>query len=590
MTSGWISDEASGDATGDHYDVIVIGSGFGGSVTALRLTEKGYRVGVLEAGRRFADDEFAKTSWRLRKFLYAPRLGLYGIQRIHLLPDVLVLCGAGVGGGSLVYANTLYVPPAEFFEDPQWAGITDWQRELAPYYDQATRMLGVTDVPHRSPLDEQFAEVAEEMGVGHTFRLTPVGVFFGAGPGQTVPDPFFGGEGPARTGCTECGECMTGCRHNAKNTLPKNYLGLAERAGATVHPLTTVQVVRPRPGGGYAIDTVRTGPLMRGRRTFTADQVVVAAGAYNTQKLLHRMKDDGVLPRLSDRLGHVSRTNSESLVGAISRRTDIDFTRGVAISSSFHPDERTHVESVRYGKGSNFMGLLGTVLTDGVDGVPRWKVWVKTMAERPTDAVRSLSVRKWSERAAIALVMQSVDNSVTVSSVRSKLGWWKLTSRQGDGDPNPTWIPAGNEAARRLGEHIDGFPMGNLGDLIDAPLTAHFVGGCCIGRDADHGVIDGYHRVFGHEGLHIVDGSAITANLGVNPSLTITAQAERAMAMWPNKGAADLRPELGSTYVEVPVVEPTHPVVPAHASGALRLPIVEVRHGNTRAQDEVVTD
>jgi cholesterol oxidase len=277
-------------------------------------------------------------------------------------------------------------------------------------------------------------------------------------------------------------------------------------------------------------------------------------------------------------------------VGAISRHTDVDYTRGVAISSSFHPDERTHVESVRYGKGSNFMGLLGTVLTDGVDGVPRWKVWGRTMVERPADAMRSLSVRKWSERAAIALVMQSVDNSVTVSSVKSKLGRWKLTSRQGEGEPNPTWIPAGNEAARRLADHIDGFPMGNLGDLIDAPLTAHFVGGCCIGSDADHGVIDAYHRVYGHDGLHVVDGSAITANLGVNPSLTITAQAERAMAMWPNKGESDRRPALGSTYVEVPVVEPLHPVVPAHASGALRLPIVEVRHGNSRAQDEVVTD
>lgn len=561
-----------------HYDVLVVGSGFGGSVTALRLTEKGYRVGVLEAGRRFADDEFATTSWRVRKFLFAPRFGLYGIQRIHLLPNAVVLCGAGVGGGSLVYANTLYVPPREFFEDPQWAAITDWQRELAPYYDQATRMLGVTDVPHRTPLDDTFATVAEEMGVGHTFRLTPVGVFFGTGPGETVPDPYFGGAGPARSGCTECGECMTGCRHNAKNTMPKNYLGLAEAAGATVHPMTTVQVVRPRTQGGYAVDTVRTGPLMRGRRTFTADHVVVAAGAYNTQKLLHRMRDEGILPRISRRLGHVSRTNSESIVGAISRRKDVDFTRGVAITSSFHPDERTHVESVRYGKGSNLMGLLGTVLTDGVEGTPRWKVWLTTMAARPADALRSVSVRRWSERGAIALVMQSVDNSLTVSGVRTRLGRFTITSRQGEGEPNPTWIPAGNEAARRIAQQIDGFPMGQLGDLIDAPMTAHFVGGVCIGADSERGVIDAYHRVFGHEGLHVVDGSAITANLGVNPSLTITAQAERAMALWPNKGGADPRPALGSAYVEVSAIAPLRPVVPDSAPGALRLPIVDVRH------------
>jgi cholesterol oxidase len=566
-----------------HYDVLVVGSGFGGSVTALRLTEKGYRVGVLEAGRRFADDEFAATSWRIRRFLWAPRLGLYGIQRIHLLPDAVILAGAGVGGGSLVYANTLYVPPPEFFDDPQWAGIADWSAELAPYYDQAARMLGVNDVPHRSPLDETFAEVAADMGVGETFRLAPVGVFFGAAPGVTVPDPYFGGTGPARTGCIECGECMTGCRHNAKNTLPKNYLGLAEAAGAVVHPMTTVSVIRPLSAGGYAVETHRTGPLTRDRATFTADQVVVAAGALNTQRLLHRMRADGHLPRLSARLGHQSRTNSESLVGAVSHRKDVDFSRGVAITSSFHPDAHTHVEPVRYGRGSNLMGLLSTVLTDGVPGRPRWRVWLGAVAARPADALRSLNVRRWSERGAIALVMQSVDNSLTVSGVRTRLGRWKLTSRQGDGEPNPTWSPAGNEAARRIAGHIDGVPMGQLGDLIDAPMTAHFVGGCCVGVDAEHGMIDAYHRVFGYDGLHIVDGSAVSANLGVNPSLTITAQAERAMALWPNKGGTDPRPPLGSKYVVTQAVHPGRPVVPTGAPGVLRLPIVQVRHGGPAA-------
>jgi len=573
---------------GEHYDVLVVGSGFGGSVTALRLTEKGYKVGVLEAGRRFTDDEFAKTSWRVRKFLYAPRLGLYGIQRIHLLPDAVVLCGAGVGGGSLVYANTLYVPPREFFEDPQWAGITDWEGELAPFYDQATRMLGVTQVPHRTPLDDVFAEVADDMGVGDTFKLTPVGVFFGEGKGTPSPDPFFGGVGPARAGCMECGACMTGCRHNAKNTLPKNYLGLAEAAGAVVHPLTTVRIVRPRAQGGYAVETVRTGPMMRGRRTFTADHVVIAAGTFNSQRLLHRMRDEGFLPRISPRLGHLSRTNSESIVGAVSTRKDTDFTRGVAITSSFFPDKRTHIEPVRYGKGSNLMSLLATVMTDGVEGVPRWKVWAKQIAADPKTAARSLGVHRWSEKGAIALVMQSVDNSLTVRGVKGKLGF-RLTSKQGDGEPNPTWIPAGNEASRRIAEKIDGFPMGQVGDLIDAPMTAHFVGGACIGADAEHGVIDGYHRVFGHEGLHVVDGSAISANLGVNPSLTITAQAERAMSLWPNKGETDGRPPLGSAYVPVPAVAPARPVVPADAPGALRLPVVEIRQGRA-ARKQVATD
>jgi cholesterol oxidase len=277
----------------------------------------------------------------------------------------------------------------------------------------------------------------------------------------------------------------------------------------------------------------------------------------------------------------------------VSRRNDVDYTRGVAISSSFHPDERTHVESVRYGKGSNFMGLLGTVMTDGVDGVPRWKLWAQQVVAEPGNALRSLSVRRWSEKGAIALVMQTVDNSVVVSSVKSRLGTWKLTSRQGEGEPSPRWIPAGNEAARRIAEHIDGFPFGNLGELIDAPITAHFIGGACIGADAEHGVIDPYHRVFGHEGLHVVDGAAVTANLGVNPSLTITAQAERAMALWPNKGDTDSRPPLGDAYVRVAPVAPVSPVVPESAPGALRLPIVDIRQGSAarrRSKRSAATD
>ena len=270
------------------FDVLVIGSGFGGSVSALRLAEKGYRVGVLEAGRRFADGELPKTSWRLRDFLWAPRLGMTGIQRVHILKDVVVLAGAGVGGGSLVYANTLYVPGRAFFEDPQWRDITDWADELSPYYDQAARMLGVTRNPSMTPCDEIMKAVAEDMGVGHTFSLTPVGVFFGDGPGVTSPDPFFGGVGPPRTGCIECGECMTGCRHNAKNTLPKNYLALAEAAGAVVYPMTTVTGVCERDGGGFTVDTVRTAAVGRQRiRRLSADQVIVAAGTYNTQRLLH---------------------------------------------------------------------------------------------------------------------------------------------------------------------------------------------------------------------------------------------------------------------------------------------------------------
>ncbi len=565
------------------YDVIVIGSGFGGSVAALRLTEKGYRVAVVEAGRRYDDADFPKTSWRINRFVWAPRLGLKGLQRIHILKDVIVLAASGVGGGSLIYANTLYVPPKKFFQDRAWAHITDWAQELAPYYDQASRMLGVVRNPDMTPSDEIMKAVADDMGVGHTFSLTPVGVYFGDGPGVERSDPFFGGVGPARTGCTQCGECMTGCRHNAKNTLPKNYLGLAEKNGAVVFPLTTVTTLRPLDGGGYAVDTERTGAVPgRGRRTLTAGQVVVAAGTYNTQKLLHRMKDTGHLHRLSPALGRLSRSNSESIMGAMSDDRSRDFTRGVAITSSFYPDPDTHVEPVRYGKGSNLMGLLATIITDEEPGVPRWRTWLRTAAETPGDVVKIFThLRGWSERSVISLVMQPVDNSLTLFTKKGLFGRRKLTSKQGDGDPNPTWIPAANDVTRRVAEKIDGIAGGNVGDLIAAPMTAHFVGGAPISDSPETGVIDPYHRVWGYDGLHITDGSAVTANLGVNPSLTITAQAERALAMWPNKGELDPRPTPGEAYRAVTPVPPKAPLVPDEAPGALRLPIAEIRHSGS---------
>ena len=570
----------------EHYDVLVIGSGFGGSVTALRLTEKGYRVGVLEAGRRWRDEDFPKTSWDVRNFVWAPKLGCTGIQRIHVLPDIVVLAGAGVGGGSLNYANTLYEPKSEsFYNDRQWAHITDWRSELAPFYDQAKRMLGVVTNPTMTPSDEVVKKVAEEMGVGHTFRMTPVGVFFGRDgrkePGVEVEDPYFGGVGPARRGCLEVGECMTGCRHGAKNTLVKNYLHLAERAGAAVHPERTVTHVRPLDGGGYAVDTVRTGAWVAGptRRTYTADQVVMAAGTWGTQHLLHRMKADGVLPRLSDRLGVLTRTNSEALGGATTKwrnRNKVDFTQGVAITSSFHPDELTHVEPVRYGKGSNAMGLLSTIATKGGGRWPRPLVWLVEAAKHPGQALSLYGgLNRWSERTIIGLVMQTHDNSLTLYTKR-RLGRVRVTSRQGHGLPNPTWIPAAHEANARIAEHIDGFPGGSIGEIFDIPMTAHFLGGCAIGDSPATGVVDPYHRVYGHEGLHVVDGSAISANLGVNPSLTITAQAERAASLWPNKGEADHRPPLGAGYERLEPVPPRSPVVPEAAPGALRLPVLEV--------------
>ena len=396
------------------FDVVIIGSGFGGSVAALRLTEKGYKVAVLEAGRRFSDKDFPKTSWRLSRFLYLPRLGLRGIQRIHVLPDVLVLAGAGVGGGSLVYANTLYKPPASYFEDKQWKHITDWDAELTPWYDQASRMLGVAQNPYFSPSDKAMKEVADQMGVGHTFKLAPLGVYFGDGAGLKSKDPFFGGVGPDRSGCLQCGACMTGCRHNAKNTLPKNYLGLAEKAGAKVFPEHTVIKTEQLSDGSWKITARKSSAWFGAKRSFTASHVVVAAGTYNTQKLLHKMKLDQVLPKISDQLGKLSRTNSEALTGSIMPKGGTDFSKGSAITSSFFPDDHTHVEPVRYGKGSNFMGMLQTVMTDGVNIKDRRKQWLRQIITKPSLALKIMDVRKWSERTVVALIMQNVDSAISV--------------------------------------------------------------------------------------------------------------------------------------------------------------------------------
>ncbi|MCW7944949.1 cholesterol oxidase [Streptomyces hygroscopicus] len=579
---------------GYDYDVIVVGSGFGGSVTALRLTEKGYRVGVLEAGRRFTRDSLPKNSWDLKNYLWAPALGMYGIQRIHLLGNVMVLAGAGVGGGSLNYANTLYVPPKAFFDDPQWKEITDWQEELNPYYDQARRMLGVRLNPTMTPSDVHLKAAAERMGVGDTFHMAPVGVFFGDGvdadgaargrPGEEVQDPYFGGAGPARRACTECGECMTGCRHGAKNTLNENYLHLAEKAGAVVHPMTTVVAVTDDSQGGYAVSTLPTDRKRKGEgRVFKARRVVLAAGTYGTQTLLHRMKTNGQLPYISDRLGELTRTNSEAVVGAQTdnrryRRAHgtekADFTQGVAITSSIHPDENTHIEPVRYGKGSNAMGGLSILQVPYAEGSSRVLAWLANAARHPLLLVRSLSNRRWSERTIIGLVMQSLDNSLTTYLKPTGPGKGLLTARQGHGAPNPKQIRAASQAASAIAAEINGFAGSNVGELMGTPLTAHFLGGCPIGASRETGVIDPYHRLYGHPGISVVDGAAVSANLGVNPSLTITAQAERAMSYWPNKGEADSRPAQGTAYERLKPVEPRNPAVPAEAFGALRLPFL----------------
>lgn len=561
--------------TKSDYDVLVIGSGFGGSVAALRLTEKGYRVGVLEMGRRFADDELPQTSWRLRRYLWAPWTRCFGIMRLTLLNDVLIASGTGVGGGSLVYANTLYEPLEPFYADEQWAHITNWRDELAPHYAQAKKMLGVTTYPGTTPADELMAALAKDYGVEDSFHAADVGVLFGEQPGAQVDDPFFGGVGPARRACIDCGACMTGCRHNAKNTLVKNYLYLAEGAGAHVHALTTATDVRPRAAGGYSVVTRRTGNRLR-RRTFTADQVVFAGNALNTQTLLHRLKRTS-LPHVSDRVGELSRTNSEAVLSARSADPAADYTPGVAITSSFHPDEETHVEPVRYGPGSSALSLMNMALPDRPGPGGRIRAVLRGYRQLGMRGTLRLHVpRRWAQQSIVILVMQSLDNSITTFTKRGLFGH-RMTSRQGAGEPNPAYIPVADRVAKDIAEQIGGHPGSSVGELVGVPLTAHFIGGCVIGDSAETGVVDPYQRVFGYPGLHIADGSAISANLGVNPSLTITAQAERAMSLWPNQGDDDQRPVLGEGYVRIEPIAPRHPVVPTGAPAALLLPFPQVR-------------
>ena len=539
------------DGTHD-YDVAVVGSGFGGSVAALRLSEKGYRVGVLEAGRGYTDDSLPRTSWRLHKFLWLPRLGLRGIQRISFLRGLVVLSGAGVGGGSLVYANVLYRPPEAFYRDRQWTHISDWASELEPHYATAERMLGRTVNPTTTRPDQVLREVAEDMGVASSFRLTPVGVFFGE-PGKEVPDPYFGGEGPPRRGCIECGECMIGCRHGAKNRLDVNYLHLADRLGAEITPESEVVAIRELPEGGYELGVRSPRPWPTRARTVRARQVVLAAGPLGTQRLLLRMKDQGVLPRLSPALGRLFRTNSQSLRGATTARPDPALSTGVAITSSVYPSEDTHVEPVRYGRGSNFMGSLFTILLDrDRDGrSPAWRLFLRQALRSPRSVARFAWLRRWSERTIVLVVMQTLDNSVTVRRVRSRLGRERLETSAGHGVVNPEWIPRGNEVTRRAADALGGSPAGTVGEILGAPMTAHPIGGCPIGDGPETGVVDPYHRVYGYDGLHIADGSVVPANLGANPALTITAMAERAMSMWPDAGAPDPRPEATAPYLRL---------------------------------------
>lgn len=525
------------------YDYIVIGSGFGGSVSALRLTQKGYKVAVLEAGKRFADKDFPATNWNLRKFLWMPEILCYGIQRMSLLKDVLVLSGAGVGGGSLVYANTLYVPPQKFFDHPTLQKMGGSQGVL-PYYELAKKMLGVITNPRLGPVDDIMLATAKEFGAGETFAPTPVGVFFGTA-GQTEPDPYFFGEGPERTGCNECGGCMVGCRFGAKNTLVKNYLYLAEKLGATIIPETEVTEVLPLSADGSAGYTLKTRTSTRpdGKpfRTLRSRGVVFSAGVLGTMKLLLQMKADHKLPRLSERLGKTVRTNSEAILGATSRDPDSDYSRGIAITSSIYPDADSHIEPVRYSAGSDMMGMLATLITDGGGKIPRQLRFFANIFKHPRDFMRVVHPFGFAKHSIIVLFMQTLDNSLQLRLKKGLFGS-HLTSASEDGSKKaPSYIPLANEFTRKMAEKMGAVPGSTINEvLLDVPTTAHILGGCGIGSHAGEGVIDLQNRVFGYQNMLVCDGSMMPANLGVNPSLTITALSERAMSFVPVKPGADL--------------------------------------------------
>ena len=520
----------------------MIGSGFGGSVAALRLAEKGYSVCVLECGRRFADQDFAKSAWNLRRYFWSPRLGLRGVLRLTLFKDVFVASGCGVGGGSLGYANTLYRARPAFFRDPQWAELADWESEMKPHYDVAERMLGVTDYDGIGPADELLREYGEQIGVGETFSPTRVGVFFGE-PGMQVADPYFGGEGPPRAGCRRCGNCMIGCRYNAKNTLVKNYLWFAERLGVQIVPEHLATEVRPLGAAdgsqGYAVTSVRPGAwLRRRRRTITAGGVVLAAGALGTNQLLASCRHSGALPRLSERLGHVVRTNSESVQAVTAPDDSRDFARSVAITSSIYPDPDTHIEVVTYGTGGDAMSRLFTVLTGEGTRRTRPLRWLTAMLRHPLRAARLLWPAKWSRRTVILLVMQTTDTAMRLVAKRRLVGRGvRLQTEQDPERPNPTWLPAAEKAALWFAERLGGIPQSGLTEsALNIPTTAHILGGAVIAPGPERGVVDADNRVFGYRNLLVCDGAAVPANPGVNPSLTITALAEHAMSAVPPKG------------------------------------------------------
>ena len=519
------------------YDVIIIGSGFGGAVSALRMAEKGYSVLVVEKGKRYESEDFPSTNWNLRKYFWAPKLFMYGIQCLTLLKDVFILHGAGVGGGSLVYANTHLIPSDKAFKDPKWPD-ENWKIKLKPFYELAQKMLGTVPSNGYAVTDEILKECAEELGQSESFKKVNVGVYFGK-PGEEVSDPYFDGKGPSRKGCILCGGCMVGCQHNAKNTLDKNYLYLAESLGVDILPEQEVTQISPEDNGYKVIVRKSTG-ILHPQKIFSAKKVIISGGVMGTVKLLFQCVTKGLLPNLSKRLGCFVRTNSEAILGVINANKDkIDYTKGIAISAQFNPDEKTSIETVRFGKGQNAMGGLSTILP-ATRNLPGLFGWIFAIFQHPVSYIHSIFPYKWSENSVILLVMQPINNYLKLNYLSRwwRLGFKSMNSSLSTSEKIPAYIPVGEKVVKMVAKKTGGTPMTSYFDsLFGIPTTAHILGGCCLANSIDEGVINENFEVFNYPGLYVIDGSSIPSNLGVNPSLTITAMAEYAMSQIPEKGA-----------------------------------------------------
>ena len=536
------------------YDFVVIGSGFGGSVSAMRLTEKGYRVLVLERGRRFTDEDFAKSDWNIWRHKWIPALRCFGIWQNTLLNDVMIMHGSGVGGGSLVYANVLMEPDDKLFASPAWRHLADWKTVLAPHYDTAKRMLGVTSNPRFWPADNVLKAAADDLEKGHTYRPTKVGIFFNEeNPGKLIPDPYFGGEGPDRRGCTHCGACMVGCRENAKNTLVKNYLYFAEKWGAKVKPESRVRDIRPLPGNQtdgarYEVCHHRTTAwLIKPLKRVRARNVVVSAGAVNTNRLLLRCRDvTRSLPHLSKKLGHNVRTNSESVTGFTARDWKTDYSKGIANGSIFQPDDITQIEALRFPGGSDAtLKLLAMPLIQGGSNVlvrilkTLWQV-----LRHPIDFVSIKILPGVARRTTVLITMQTKDNVMRVKLGRNLFTLFRrdLVCERDEKSPIDAAVEVAHRMTRMLAKKVDSIPQGMVNEsLLNIPSTGHFMGGVPFSEGAEDGVVGVNCEVHNYPGLYVVDGSIIPANPGINPSLTITALAEYAMDRIPPKDGAHVR-------------------------------------------------